>query len=44
MIELNRVEQAEPGSEQSSLEPSLNWAQGGLNPCPTGYEPVALPD
>jgi hypothetical protein len=26
------------------LEPGLYWAQGGLNPCPTGYEPVALPD
>ena len=21
----------------------LIWAQGGLNPWPTGYEPVALP-
>jgi hypothetical protein len=21
----------------------LAWAQGGLNPWPTGYEPVALP-
>jgi hypothetical protein len=24
-------------------EPLSEWAQGGLNPCPTGYEPVALP-
>jgi hypothetical protein len=24
-------------------EPISEWAQGGLNPWPTGYEPVALP-
>jgi hypothetical protein len=24
-------------------EPISKWAQGGLNPWPTGYEPVALP-
>lgn len=28
----------------SESETTLGWAQGGLNPCPTGYEPVALPD
>ena len=25
------------------LNPCNWWAQGGLNPWPTGYEPVALP-